>query len=277
MDRRLTPANGRVAHVSLQGQVTAERFVTGTWRRIAVPLVDILARPDGPRDRQILMGARVLVLEETGEFAFIQAARDGYVGYIRRDTLCPDAEATHWVSAPATHLYPEPSIKSREIALLSMNARLTIAADHGKFLETTEGAYVYARHVRPVGDWAEDPVSVAAGLLGTPYLWGGDSRSGIDCSGLVQAAMSACGVLCPSDSDLQQAGFGHPLAKGEAPRRGDLVFWKGHVAFVSGPDQILHANAHAMAVTYEGMEAAIKRIEAAGEGKPTAMKRVEPA
>lgn len=275
MDRRLTPANGRVAHVSLQGQVAAERFVTGRWRRIAVPLVDILVRPDGPRDRQILMGARVLVLEETGEYAFVQTARDGYVGYIRRDTLCPDAEATHWVAVPATHLYPEPSIKSREIALLSLGARLTIAADHGTFLETAEGAYVYARHLRAVGDWAADPVAVAEGMMATPYLWGGDSRSGIDCSGLVQVALAACGLSCPADSDLQEAGLGRPLAEGEQPQRGDLVFWKGHVAFVSGTDRILHANGHAMAVCHEGLAAAIARIAAAGEGQPTAMKRIE--
>ncbi|WP_102224006.1 C40 family peptidase [Acidimangrovimonas sediminis] len=274
-DRRLTPSNGRVAHVSLQGLVAAQNFVGGTWRRIAVPVADILTRPHGPRDRQILMGARVLVLETAEGFAFIQAERDRYVGYVREETLCPDAAATHWVSAPATHLYPEPSIKHREIGLLSLGARLTITGEQGRFAETAEGAFVPVRHLTALGAWEDDPVAVAERFLGTPYLWGGDSYTGIDCSGLVQAAFLACGQPCPADSDLQEKGLGRPLTEGETPARGDLVFWKGHVALVSGPDRILHASAHPMAVVYEGLDAARERIRKAGEGEVTSVKRVE--
>lgn len=274
-DRRITPANRRVAHVSMQGLVSAERFVRGTWRCVTAPVADLLTRPGGPRDRQLLKGARVLVLEEEEGHAFAQAERDGYVGYIPLAALGADAKATHWVSAPATHLYPEPTIKMRERALLSLGARLTIVADHGKFSETDEGAFVISRHLQPLGDWAEDPVDVAESLLGTPYLWGGDSREGIDCSGLVQLSLLACGLPCPADSDLQEQGLGRALDEGEIPHRGDLMFWKGHVAFVSGPDRILHASGHAMMVTYEGMQAATDRIAASGDGEVTAIKRIE--
>lgn len=273
-DRRLLLANGRVAHVSLQGLVTAERFVPGRWHRVIAPVADLLIRPNGPRDRQLLFGARVLVLEEFEGHAFLQAERDGYVGYVGLGALGPDAQASHWVNAPATHLYPEPSIKARDAARLSMGARLTIVAEHGKFVETAEGQFAIARHLRPLGNWAADPVAVAESMLGTPYLWGGDSRDGIDCSGLVQLSLCACGIACPPDSDLQQARLGQPLAAGERPRRGDLVFWKGHVAFVSGPDRIIHANGTAMAVAEEGLQEATDRIAALGEGTVTAMKRI---
>ncbi|GHE01736.1 hypothetical protein GCM10008024_18630 [Allgaiera indica] len=273
-DRRLMPANGRVAHVSLQGLVTADRFVPGRWHRVIAPVADLLIRPNGPRDRQLLFGARVLVLEEFEGHAFLQAERDGYVGYVALGMLGPDAQASHWVSAPATHLYPEPSIKTPEVARLSLGARLTIVTEHGQFAETAEGQFAIARHIRPIGAWADDPVAVAESLLGTPYLWGGDSRDGIDCSGLVQLSLLACGIKCPADSDLQQARLGRPLAEGEPPRRGDLIFWKGHVAFVSGPDRIIHANGHAMAAAEEGLQEAIDRIAATGEGAVTAMKRI---
>lgn len=213
-DRRLTPANGRVAHVSLKRRVKAERFVAGEPARVAVALADLLARPGGPRDRQVLMGERVNVLDRDGGFAFVQAEKDGYCGYLAEGALAGDRAATHWVAAPATHLYREPSLKTPEVAYLTMGARLTIVAEHPRFLETADGFFAPRPHLRELGDWAADPAAVAESLLGTPYLWGGNSRSGIDCSGLVQAALLACGRPCPGDSDLQEAGVGTALAEG---------------------------------------------------------------
>jgi len=122
---------------------------------------------------------------------------------------------------------------------------------------------------------ADDPVTIATVLLGTPYLWGGNSAFGIDCSGLVQAACMVCGIACPGDSDMQAAGLGQLVTDGSPPRRGDLLFWKGHVAWVSGPDTILHANAHHMAVAYEGLVAAVARIAAQGGGPVTAHRRLD--
>lgn len=260
-DPRQTPANGRVAHVSLKGQVPAERYVTGEWARVAVPLADLLRRPDGPRERQFPMGARVLVLERGPRFAFAQRERDGYCGYLALGALGADHAPTHWVAAPATHLWAMPAMKQRELGSLSLGAELAIRAKHDRFLETVDGLFVPRPHLLPLSERLTDPAHVAEMFLGTPYLWGGNSRAGIDCSGLVQAALWACGIPCPGDSDQQFAALGRPVS-GEI-RRGDLLFWRGHVAMATGPDRLIHANAHRMAVTHEAIDAAKERIAAA--------------
>ncbi|MCX8507985.1 MAG: NlpC/P60 family protein, partial [Rhodobacteraceae bacterium] len=252
-DPRLTPANGRVAHLSLKGQVKAQHFVTGDWARLARPLADLLRRPDGPRDRQVILGERVLVLDRLDRHAFVQAEKDGYCGYVALSALGPDHAVSHWVAAPASHLYATPSIKLRELVSLTMGAQLRIVGEDGRFARTAEGLFVPRGHLLPLADRLSDPAGVAEGFLGTPYLWGGNSRAGIDCSGLVQAALLACGQPCPGDSDLQWVSFGPPLPEGASLQRGDLLFWKGHVAMALDRDQMIHANGHRMAVTREGI------------------------
>lgn len=271
-DRRLTPANGRVAHVSLRGKVEAARYVEGEPARLAVPLADLCASPGGARDRQVLMGAAVLVLDRADGHAFVQAEADGYCGWLAEGALAPARPATHWVAALATHLYPGPSIKLRERALLSLGARVTVTGGEGMFAATPEG-FIPRQHLRALGDWAEDPVAVAESLLGTPYLWGGNSRSGIDCSGLVQLAFAACGRACPADSDQQARALGHPVDLAQV-RRGDLFFWKGHVALACDASTLIHANGHSMSVAREGIKACLSRIAAAGEGGFLGLRRV---
>lgn len=271
-DRRMTPANGRVAHVSLKGEVAAERFVEGRAAAVARPIADLCARPGGARDRQLVLGAAVLVLDTEAGQAFVRAEADGYCGWLEEAALGPALAATHRLAARTSHLYPAPDLKTREICAISHGSRLRIVADHGRFAETAEGAFVPARHLAPLDDPAPDPVAVAETFLGTPYLWGGNSGWGIDCSGLVQAALLACGIACPGDSDLQMTAVGAPVLPHDI-RRGDLLFWKGHVAIATGPDEILHANAHRMAVTREGLVAALARIAEAGEGGLLAVRR----
>ena len=272
-DRRLTPSNARVAHLSLKGSVTGKRFVAGKWARLVSPIADLLSAPQGRRDRQVLMGERFLVLERHAGFGFVQAEKDGYCGYLPLTTLGEDRAATHWVAVPATHLYAGPDIKERDYAMLSQGARLTVATEHAWFFETDTGAFVPRRHLRAVGDWLNDPASVAESYLGTPYLWGGNSRSGIDCSGLVQAALLACGIPCPGDSDLQMARLGRKLSAGSACQRGDLLFWKGHVAMAVDARRMIHANAFSMAVTHEDIAQATARTAAQGDGPVLAVKR----
>jgi cell wall-associated NlpC family hydrolase len=262
MDYRLTPANGRVAHVSLRGRVAAERFLDGEWARIAVPLVDLLVRPDGPRDRQLILGDRVLVLEWLDRHAFVQAEKDGFCGYVDRTAPGADFTPTHWVAAPATHLYATPTIKRHELASLTFGTRLRIMAEEGRFAQTAEGAFVPRVHLRPLAERFDDPAAVAEMFLGTPYLWGGNSRGGIDCSGLVQAALLACGRSCPGDSDLQWDMVGQVLGADDPVRRGDLYFWDGHVAMAVDASRLIHANAFRMAVTHEGIDDALARIRA---------------
>lgn len=271
-DRRLTPANGRVAHVSLRGQVEAEVFVEGEAAAVAVPVADLLKEPEGARDRQLLMGDAVTVLERRAGHAFLQSAKDGYCGYVDEAALGPAITLTHWVAAPASHLYPVADMKRRETAALSLGARLKVIGKTDRFFQTTAG-FVPRPHLRPLGDSFADPAEVAMMFLGTPYLWGGNSRQGIDCSGLVQASLLASGIACPGDSDLQRV-LGHPVAEVGALRRNDLLFWKGHVALALDESRMIHANGFRMAVTIEGIADAIARIAAQGDGEPTALRRV---
>lgn len=274
MDRRLTAANGRVAALRLRGTVEALRFVTGEPKAVAMPVVDLLAAPGGARDRQLLLGAEVTVYEERAGWAFVEATRDGYVGYVEAKALAAPVSATHVVAAPASHLYPVPDMKTHELGWLSFGSRLRIVGAVGAFYETAGGAFVPRVHLRPVNRPLSDPATVAQLFFGAPYLWGGNSIRGIDCSGLVQAALLACGRDCPGDSDLQEAALGAVLADSEPLRRGDLLFWKGHVAMTVDGQTLIHANAHHMAVTYEPVAAAAARIAAAGGGEVTSRRRL---
>jgi cell wall-associated NlpC family hydrolase len=272
-DRRITPANGRVAHIGLRGAVTAARYVEGARASVAAPLADLLAAPGGARDRQLLMGDGVLILERSGGFAFLQSDKDGYCGYVSEAALGNAVGATHWVCAPASHLYPAADMKCHEIAALSFGARIAVAAEDERFFEAVGRQFVPRAHLAPIGQWMQDPATVAEMFLGVPYLWGGNAHSGIDCSGLVQAALLACGIACPGDSDMQQ-GLGVAVPDRSELRRGDLIFWKGHVAMALDSDRIIHANAFRMAVSIERTDAAIARIAAQGDGPPTGLRRV---
>ncbi|SNT25060.1 NlpC/P60 family protein [Tropicimonas sediminicola] len=273
-DRRLLPANDHVAASELRGVVEAPRYDEGAWHRVQVPVADLLRAPGGPRERQLLYGQRVRVFDMRDGHAFLQSERDGFVGYLDTAALGTDAQPTHRVHTAATHLYPAPDLKRIEICGLSHGALLTITGTAGDYLQTDAGHFVPSGHVSPVEARDDDPVAIAELYLGTPYLWGGNSRAGIDCSGLVQAALLACGIPCPGDSDLQEQALGGSLPEGTPARRGDLFFWKGHVAMAVDEARIIHANARAMAVSFEPLQSAIARIEAAGDGPPTSHRRL---
>lgn len=272
MDRRLTRATPRIAHVSLKGRIEVPVFTEGTPMRVAQPVVDLLRAPNGPRERQLLLGAAFTVIDRHEGHAFGFAAKDGYCGWLPDTALSRGPTPTHWVATPGTHLYPEPKVQAPEISALSLGAEVAITASHGNWAETTQG-FLPACHLLPLGQHLADPVAVAESLLHTPYLWGGNSRAGLDCSGLVQLAYAACGIPLPGDSDLQQ-GAGQDIPADAPLGRGDLIFWKGHVAIIVDDQRLIHANGHSMSVAHENTAACITRIAVQGGGPVTHRRRV---
>lgn len=272
MDRRLHRASARYAHVSLAGK-TGLPLTEGAAAAVAVPLADLLRAPHGARERQLAHGEGFRVIDREGGHAFGFAEKDGYCGWLPEAALGPALEATHWVASSGTHLYAGPSVQHRDLAALPMGARLRVLGSSGAWAETALG-WVPLGHLMPVGHWRSDPAGVAEGFLGTPYLWGGNSRAGVDCSGLVQMAHLACGIPCPGDSDLQEA-LGRALAEGAELRRGDLVFWRGHVAIALDGARTIHANGHTMSVAVEAIAACTARIAASGGGPVTHRRRLE--
>ncbi len=273
---RLLPARADLAAESLRGRVEAARYVPGAPMRVAAALLDLTGTPDaaGERATQLLFGETFTVYEERPDgLAWGQAETDGYVGYVARAGLVPAEQAARPgppVTALWSHVYPAPEVRARPIGDLPMLARPGAADRRGAFVALDGGGFAPAAHFEPVGDGF---VAQAERLLGAPYLWGGRSARGIDCSALVQLALMATGRAAPRDSDMQAAGLGAALAAGARLVRGDLIFWKGHVGIMRDADTLLHANAHHMAVASEPLADATARIEASGGGAPTARRR----
>jgi len=273
-DPRLTLARPDLADVDLEGLVAAARYAAPKPRQVAMPTAALRKAPHPMAEQwdQLLFGERFRVLEVKDGFAWGQAARDGYVGFVAEsDLVAPGAPATHQVAVPRTYAFAEPNIKSRPVGLYSLNALTAIEAVEGRFAKGEGTGWFTAAHLSPVGTAAGDYVAMAQTFLGAPYQWGGRESLGLDCSGLVQQALAACGRAVPRDTDLQAAFFA-PIAA-EDRQRGDLVFWRGHVAILLDPETILHANAHHMAVAVEPLAEAIARIAAAGSGPVTGWRR----
>ncbi len=262
-DRRFLRAAFGVAHESLRGRFPARRYVAGRWYRISRPMADLLATPAGARDRQLCFGARFCVLLCKGAWAFGFAECDGYCGWVEKRALGPDFTATHWVAVRASHLYPTPDLRARAVLTLPFLAKVDVKPGGTEAFAQTTAGFVPRAHLKPLAERLPDVVSAARLLLGTPYLWGGNTPFGIDCSGLVQAAYHAAGRACPPDSDLQRAMDGEDIPPG-AEQSGDLIFWPRHVALVAAPGQIIHANAHHMSVVEEPLAEAEARLAQLG-------------
>ncbi|MEQ8604263.1 MAG: NlpC/P60 family protein [Marivibrio sp.] len=282
LDPRLNAVRDDLADARLKGRVEAGRYVEGETAQLTVGAAALRRRPadDAPQDTQLLFGERVRVFDRRDGWAWVQAERDGYVGYCREDRLsAPGPEATHRVAVVRTFLYPEASLKAPPRDLLSLESAATVVATEGRWAELTPesgGGFVHAAHLAPLSRVDDDPAGVAELFLETPYLWGGKTSVGLDCSGLVQLAFQRCGIDCPRDSDMQEAALGRSVdPAAEALRRGDVVFWPGHVGIMVDPARIVHANATDMATRVWDLETLDGHIQRAEGSRLTTIKRVE--
>ena len=279
LDPRITPVRPDLAAAYLRSQVEASRYVEGRAAQVVVASASLRRGPDpnAPLETEALFGESVIVYDERGGWAWAQLQRDQYVGYLPADSLGAPSEPTHLVAALRTHAYPGPAIKLPPRLALSLGAQLKIVGREGDFGVSEDGLYLWSRHLAELGAGEADPVAVAERFLETPYLWGGRTSEGIDCSGLVQTALTAAGVASPRDSDMQEAVLGEPVAvddPGAALARGDLVFWKGHVGIMRNSRTLLHANGWHMKTASEPLAEARERIAANGGGQVTSVRRL---
>ncbi|MFT4620840.1 MAG: cell wall-associated NlpC family hydrolase [Dinoroseobacter sp.] len=271
-DRRRLPFDGTTALNSLLNVVEASQFTGGEHASLGVPVAPLWRSPAGRLDKDLIYGEPLTIIIRGPETSFVQSGIDGYCGYTPTNALTDPIKATHRVTSRSTHLYPEPDFKAAPRDSLSCGSLVQVQIISGAFAETPKG-WLPLPHLSALDLPATDPVAIAESFLATPYLWGGNTGWGIDCSGLVQIAHLVCGVDCPRDSDMQEAEFGTYLLDGAPLRRGDLVFWKGHVGMMRDSDTLLHANAHHMMTASEPLSTARARITAKEFGAVTAFKR----
>ena len=259
-DSRLTPARPDLAAAHLKGALEASRYVEGEICSVARGRAALRRHPadTAAQDSELLLGEPVTVYERKDGWAWVQAQTDSYVGYVREDALGPATAPDARVILPLTPLLSGPDVKSPLRDLLPLNARVMRGAAHGHFVHTP-GGFVHVRALADLDHTAADFVAVVEQFLGVPYVWGGKTFEGLDCSGLLQTALQAAGVAAPRDTDMMESALGHAVAQ-HSLKRGDLVFWKGHMGVMRDAETLLHANAHFMQVTSEPLAAAIARI-----------------
>ena len=282
LDKRLHAYRPDLADMGLTDHVEATRFVDGTPMAVMAAVADLRREPSNQAglDTQLLRGDCVRLFDQNNGWAWVQAERDGYVGYVSCGALAdekPLGGSAHRVSVPRTFVYAEPDLKRPALESLSMGSRIDVVGTtqtrDTNYAQLADGTFCIAAHAQPQAETAEDYVAVAEMLLHTPYLWGGASAFGIDCSGLVQLSMMMAGQSVLRDSDMQEGSIGTTIGPATGLQRGDLVFWSGHVGIMQDAEQLLHANAHTMTVTSEPLSQAVERIERL-YGAPTSYRRL---
>ncbi len=279
LDPRVNAFRPDLADASLQALVKADRYVEPVPRQCVRGVLPLLAepKPDSRRVSEIRYGEFLKVVEERKDgFAWVQNCSDSYVGYIRTAGALSEeiASLSNRIVVLHSFVFAEPDIKAAVLDRLTLGSYVRIAGETGEFMELASGGYVIARHVAPTGDSLMPDYTFTAGrLLGVPYLWGGRTPLGIDCSGLIQLVLDMAGVEAPRDSDCQREAYGRPLPapwRDVAWRRGDLVFLEPrHVGIMANHDHIVHANGYTMQVSSEPLAGVVARgYEIVAMGRP---------
>jgi cell wall-associated NlpC family hydrolase len=242
--------------------------------RIKSPIANLLRTQGGALDRQLLFGEGFSVSGIRDGWAEGSRKKDGYKGHIKQSDLATWIDPTHQITAMGAHVYSKPDIKTAPEIHLPFQSEITVLDEEGPFVKIYGGGYIHQQQIAPMGIFASDYVKAAQRFMGVPYLWGGNSQYGIDCSGLVSAGLKEAGIECPADSGDQETSLGVTIDEGTSLMRGDLIFWKGHVGLMASSDMLLHANGYHMKVVLEPLEGAMKRILSSGGGAITARKRV---
>jgi NlpC/P60 family/Bacterial dipeptidyl-peptidase Sh3 domain len=262
LDPRVNAFRADLADIALADHVLAQRYAQPVPRQCVAPFAPLLSAPDASASAvsQLLFGETFLALEIGPQFAWGYCAHDHYVGFAPLNALGDLLDAaTHWVCYPLILVFAEPSIKSPVRAELTLGARLQLTPlDQSPFLELAQGGFVHPRGVQPIGAWETDPVALAQRLIGTPYRWGGRGADGVDCSGLIQISLAACGMTAPRDSDMQRS-LGTDVTS-QPLQRGDLVCFPGHVGWMEDATLLLHANAFWMQTLIEPLTDVVGRL-----------------
>ena len=277
-DKRLTPARPDLAAEYLRGPVEAQAYLPGCEMHVVEESLPLFPQPtrEGPIDTHALFGETVVVYEIDEEgWAWGQLKSDGYVGYLPTEGLREAGAAPNRkVVAPRTLVYPGPSMKLPTWGALPLGARLAVAQESGDFAEVPGLGFVWRAHLAGLEHAAPDFVAVAERFLHAPYLWGGKTSCGLDCSGLIQIALHASGVAAPRDTDMMENALGAPIDMAAGLRRGDIIFWKGHVGVMQDAETLLHANGHHMLVVSEPLAVARERIVAKTGADVTSVRRL---
>lgn len=273
LDHRRHAFRTDLADRRLEGKVKSGRFVEGKPVRVTVPVLAMRASPEetAALSSELLYGETLRVFERKRGWAWVQNETDSYVGYVREEGLREAGAPTHRVRALRTTLHPLPALKSPNVGWLPMQALVAVRREQNGYAELDDETWVSTKHLAPLDGKETSPLGVALRFLGTPYLWGGRSPNGIDCSGLVQIAHAACGIACPRDSDMQAAELGDGLPLDAEKQAGDIVFFPGHVGIMADGEHLLHANAFHMETTIDPLAAVVARVGGAGV---TALRRL---